>query len=163
MPKTWDELLSQMTRIGRRDHALSQMAKYAPAILDDLADLRDWLLTDADRKDLMARLPSDTVAAMTAFKILDARKAKLTVDELILLLRDQIQIGHLPVLFGTYNLLQEAIKGLNSVSDLETSLSLHRSAVFEMRGRLEKELAEPNDDIPGWIRHTTDNDSDSYD
>ena len=156
LPKTWEELLRQMTSLGLRDYALGQMAKYAPAILDELADLRDWFSNNTDRKDLLMRLPNDAATAMTAFKILDARKAGLAVDQLIAQLRSQIEGGDTPVLYGTYDLLREAIKGLNSTSDIESGLSLLRSNVFEVKGKLEKELREPDDEISGWMRYTAD-------
>jgi hypothetical protein len=160
LPKTWEELLRQMTSLGRRDYALGQMAKYAPAILDELADLQDWLSNGTDRKDLLMRLPNDAATAMTAFKILDARKAGLAVDQLIRRLQTQINDGETPVLYGTYDLLKEAIKGLSSTSDIESGLPLLRSNVFEMKDQLEKELREPDDEISEWIRHTAD---DSFD
>jgi hypothetical protein len=147
-----------MKRQGRSP-AKATARKYAPAILDELADLQYWLLNSADREDLLILLPNDVVAAMTAFRILDARKQGLTADGLVSQLRSQIENGDAPVLYRTYDLLKKAIWNLKSASDIESDLSIRRSNVFEMKDRLQNELYEPDDEIGGWVRYKVDDDS----
>lgn len=105
LPKTWELLLRSMdTRT--RDQCYDSMAKNAPAILDDLFDVRDWMVNEADHIAILSRLPQDLECETLMLQSKDSGGGKASLSDPTGRLEELVRQKKLR-LHGTYSRVQE--------------------------------------------------------
>jgi hypothetical protein len=105
LPKTWTTLLRAFDA-AERERCYDSMAKNAPAILDDLSDVFDWLLADSDRAALVSRHPFDFEAETLILRAKrDPNITEVALQETANRL-EQLARQKKPRLHGTYSSMQ---------------------------------------------------------
>ena len=154
MPEAWATLLAMASNDETRTVWIDKMASYAPAILDELSDLRLWLSEERDFREMLNRLRSDITLLHMARSIVrssddtDANNIRsLGIRALELVLE-----GEPPQLFGTCDALSSTLERKGVVTPtLKESLQQRREIILEDRERMKDALARSESPLPGWI------------
>jgi hypothetical protein len=107
LPKTW-ELLLRSIDAGTRDQCYDLMAKNAPAILDDLFDVRDWMLNEGDHIAIVSRLPEDLESETLMLQSKDSDGGKASLSDPVKRLEELVREKKLR-LHRTYSRVQKVL------------------------------------------------------
>ena len=148
LPKTWESLLSRADRETRRVW-LGHMAAAAPACIDNLAEVGEWLIRKEDQRSMLELLPGDTAVTLLSRELANAseRPQEYIIEKLRGALKEEP-----PRLFGTCDNLRAALKRagihLNDVSEQITSV---RERSFAERRTVQEKFREPDPVPVDWV------------
>jgi hypothetical protein len=149
LPLTWAALLSRVNQETRMMW-IGDMAEAAPACIDDLGEIREWLSRKEDQLSLLELLHGDALIVLLSRELVKADKAeqKYIVDRIRVALNENP-----PKLFGTYDELRTALN-LAAVhnDDLSLQIASLRERSFGERGKIEQKFSEPDPVPTDWVR-----------
>ena len=130
------------------------MALYAPAILDELSDLKLWLSEERDFAEMCDRLKSDIVLLRRIAHDIFTSSEDKDVDNLrppgIQALELMLE-KYPPRLFGTCDALADILKRKGVVAPaLTATLQQHRKTILEEREHMKESLARPEPTLSHW-------------
>lgn len=159
MPEAWSALLSLAPDAETHGHWLDRMASAAPAILDDLSDMSEWLSEDRDWEPMYERLKGDymlfeysKLCADIVFNppdgvdAADAAELQEMVRRIVSLFIEHRR----PVLYGTCDLIASEFRDVD-VPDLQTALRARREAIFTEMEQIKASMPQRQWPTPGWI------------
>ena len=154
MPEAWATLLAMAPDDETRAVWIDKMSFYAPAILDELSDLKLWLSEERDFADMCDRLKSDIVLLSIAHDIVTSSE-DMDVDNLrpsgIRALELALE-KYPPRLFGTCDTLAGILERKGVVApELTAALQQHRKAILEECEHMKKALAPSEPTLFDWI------------
>ncbi len=155
MPEAWAALLALAPDSEAHERWLERMAAAAPAFLDDLSDLTEWLTEERDLKPMLHRLKQDFdllklfEMVRIAFDPPDGVDASELQTMSLTVLKFFVNKWP-PLLFGTCDWLLSKLKGVDA-PELRTTLASRREAIFKEREQLKAEMERTNWPRPGWI------------
>lgn len=153
MPDAWAALLGLAPDLETRSRWIKKMSEYAPAILDDLSDLLDWL-EDDDIELMLKWLKTDTVPLDLLDMISKASGGEVfdeiqtTTTEFLGAFFEKAP----PRLFGTCDQIVAQLKLLQiNDQDLSEKIKTRREAIFAEMDSIENDSKLPEEDLEGWI------------
>lgn len=154
MPEAWATLLRLAADPNEHGRWLDRMVEAAPAILDDISDLRLWLTEEGDLRGMLDRLQRDCVPlkmAMSAFDPpdeVDARELQVAVVEALTLLVRELP----PTLFKTCDrLIGHLERATVDATELIAALRDRRAAILVERETITSTMERPEPPLVGWI------------
>lgn len=154
MPEAWAKLLSLAPDEQVHSGWIDRMAEYAPAILDDVSDIRLWLSEDRDQQAMFNNLLADAHLIRAAMAFSDAWDDAETDRSVAVSLRSiELMLERSPPrLFGTCDRVLELLQQrATEAQALKTALGQRRDAILDERDRLEESLETPDSPLFGWI------------
>jgi hypothetical protein len=154
MPEAWATLLRLAADPDEHGRWLDRMVEAAPAILDNISDLRLWLTEEGDLRGMLNRLQHDflplemTMIAFDPPDEIDARELQVNVVKVLaFLVRERP-----PLLFGTCDRLISRLEcSAVGTAELIAALRDRRAAIFAERGVIESAMERPKPRLDGWI------------
>ncbi len=108
LPKTWEALLRNINP-EEREACYDLMAKNAPAILDDLTNVREWLTNKQDLIAIIGRLPDDLESETLMLRAKDPSKSGISIKDAVQRL-EELGRAQKPRLHRTYDRIQNFFK-----------------------------------------------------
>lgn len=154
MPDAWSAVLGLAPDLETRSCWISKMAEYAPAILDGLSDLWDWLRDD-DIKRMLKLLGTDTVPLEYLHLISKTTDGKKVSEEIQTATTELLEIMFLnlpPRLFKTCNQIIDRLKKLH-IDDPELFMKINdrREKIFAEMDSIKNDCKLPEENLDGWI------------
>lgn len=151
MPEAWAALLDLASGEEQRHRWLDKMTELAPAIIEDLSDLREWLSQDRDLLDIIDRLPNDFVPLNMATRIFGQTTDQHTQEQAIIVLK-ALLLNNPPRLYATCDhiiaLLETAVADATPVVAVLTD---RRAEIFEEMRALKEGMESGDPPLVGWI------------
>jgi hypothetical protein len=149
LPNAWSALLA---RGGDRERGewFQRMAAAAPACIDTLTDVPDWLICKDDQHTLVQLLPGDVVAQMRALRLSNSREK--SEKEYVLQMLQSALTDDPPRLFGTCDFIASVLKQTHSYSaNLSQLIASARKDSFAAREAIEAACRSVDDLPTDWI------------
>jgi hypothetical protein len=148
LPQTWEILLRSIdTRT--REQCYDSMAKNAPAILDYLFDVQDWMLNEEDRIAIVRRLPQDLEAENLMLQFKDSAGGNTTSSDPVKRLKELVRRKELR-LHGTYSRVEKFLEGHPEANFNQIIKSGRLAALSEGRA-LKKKMRSAEPVLHHWV------------
>jgi hypothetical protein len=148
LPESWALLLSRVNKETRRDW-LAHMATAAPACIDNMAEIREWLTLQEDQQSMIELLSGDTTIALLSLKLVraDESERQHIVENICGALEETP-----PRLFGTCDRLRSTLKiaGVHS-KEISARLTTVRELCFAEREEIKSKFKEIETPPSDWI------------
>lgn len=152
LPTTWAVLLALM-ETTERDQCYEEMARCAPAILDDIFDASHWLKTIADRRAVLERLPYD----LEPYRLMKQWEKdgdnpvrcdhKELASEFLKLAEE-----HKPRLYGTYSHMRKFLDRIGqNYPALSEAIEAARLAALAERDSIETRMKPGEPPLHHWV------------
>jgi hypothetical protein len=152
-PKTWSILFARAS-FPQKNRWISRLVKAAPACIDQLTDVWKWFNLDSDRHALLEKLTADVLAINYVQRLEDATAAE---QPFLLQALEGVLVNDPPVLFGTYDILRDAIKRRGfPLQSLLHLIKTGRERSFCNRTAIEASYPSDYSLPSGWISRTED-------
>ena len=133
LPGTWAKLISRADL--RKRKWFEHMASAAPACIDDLTELPDWLIREEDQRSLWELIPGDVTAALLVRKLVEASDPNR--EQVLDMLRGSLRENP-PRLFGTCDRIKSGLKrGRIHIEALSQLIDTIRADCFAVRKAIE--------------------------
>jgi hypothetical protein len=151
LPKTWHALLRMASDQEEKERWLDQMARNAPAILDDLTEARYWLTDQEDLISFLPRLAFDFEAEGLIIKVKDTAESdrfrKVAIERL-----RTMGLERQPRLHGTYTHILSALERYDrDFGSVEPTLRSVRESVIDECFKLREANREASALPLNWI------------
>lgn len=146
-PKSWARLLARADSTLRRTW-FSEMRSAAPACIDDLSDITDWLIHEEDQLALIELLNDDYTAELLAIRI---QKSEIATEFGLEMLKGALEFRP-PRFFGTYDHIKARLKKAGiQTSDLLSLIESGRSHSFDERKKIESRYRRRDTEPADWV------------
>ncbi|MER9273603.1 hypothetical protein [Mesorhizobium sp. M0643] len=151
MPEAWAALLNLASDVEQRHRWLDKMTELAPAIIERLSDLREWLSQDRDLLDIIDRLSSDFVPLQMATTIFGTTSDQPIQEQAIKVLK-ALFLNKPPRLYATCDRLIELLEtAVADATSVVAALTDRRAEIFEEMRALKEGIESGYPPLVGWI------------
>ncbi|NTV12345.1 MAG: hypothetical protein HGA96_00180 [Desulfobulbaceae bacterium] len=153
-PKSWASLLNLAPTPEIRVDWIKEIARYVPAILNNLSELNHWLDGD-NRRDMRNQLKSDYVPIellLTVAEVTDKDDGENLVEKALEIVKKFFEQTP-PRILGTYDYLTRILEklGIND-PELDKSIADQREKILAEKFSIEDSFKEPEYHLEGWIK-----------
>lgn len=156
LPQSWATLL-EFGESEVRSRWFDRMVQVLPAIIDDLSELKLWLIRKEDQAEIITRLRGDyacTVLISLLHKFTPEQRRNSGIDGVVGLFLESTFKENKPMLYGTYDRLLMTFEKLNiDVGAVSSSIPTLRTAALKRAFDLNDQGKETRSMPENWIGH----------
>lgn len=145
--KSWAKLLARATPPQHRAW-LREMGSAAPACIDDLSDISDWLIRKEDQHALVELLDKDYKAEVLAMQL---ERGEIPAEIGLEMMKGMIELRQ-PRFFGTYDHIKARLQNAGIQSrELANSIESARKNCFKQREEIQDRFRRGHDEPQNWV------------